>query len=43
MKRHEVIKMLDNIAEYSDAEIAANAELIRKVALAAYGLIKQNK
>ena len=43
MKRYEVLQALDNINEYSDSEIVANAEFIRKVALAAYGLIKQQQ
>lgn len=43
MKRYEVLQALDNIREYSDTEITANAEFIRNVAIAAYGLIKQQQ
>jgi len=43
MKRYEVLEALDNITEYSNAEIVANAEFIRKVAIEAYGLIKQQQ
>jgi hypothetical protein len=39
MKKYEVKTALDDISEMSDAEIQANAEFIRKVALAAYALI----
>ena len=41
MKKHEIKDALDRINEMTDHEIAINAEYIREVALAAYGLIKQ--
>ncbi|TQI66768.1 hypothetical protein [Clostridium sp. KNHs216] len=40
MKRHEVLKYLDDIFEMSDHEIAINPDLIRETSLAAYSLIK---
>lgn len=41
MKRHEVLKYLDDIFEMSDHEIAINPALIRETSLAAFSLIKQ--
>lgn len=41
MKKHEVLEALDAIKDMNDKEITANPEWIRKVATAAYGLVKQ--
>lgn len=41
MKRYELLKALEDINEFSDHEIAINADFIRRVAILAYGLIKQ--
>lgn len=41
MKKHEVLSALDRITEMSDDELQFNRDYIRKVAWAAYGLIKQ--
>lgn len=41
MKKHEVLRALDNITEMSDQELFINADYIRTTALAAYSLIKQ--
>lgn len=41
MKRYEILKALEEINEYSDADIAINAEYIRSIAIEAYSHIKQ--
>lgn len=41
IKKHEVLKALDRIAEMTDAEIEMNAEWIRKISQSAFALIKQ--
>ncbi|GIN71176.1 hypothetical protein J14TS2_16510 [Bacillus sp. J14TS2] len=41
MKRYEVLEALDSLYEMNDKEIQMNPDLIRKVAIASYSLIKQ--
>lgn len=43
LKRHELLKRLDNIVEMSDEEITKNVEWIRDVAQSAYSHIKQRE
>ncbi|MCP1133364.1 hypothetical protein NKT34_08685 [Paenibacillus polysaccharolyticus] len=43
LKRHELLKRLDNVVEMSDEEMAKNVEWIRDVAQSAYSHIKQRE